>query len=900
MMQKQAVPSLRETLRIRASVLETFEVSWLGIPEVVADSDGAIDDRYRGELVQFLLRDASRVDASEELGTWVVHDHVRRSASAAGFSALQEAWGHSRSLNDGDQRPQSTMQQALDDLFNNARFILHRDDQTLLQSEAQIARWFEQAGDPIPAYAEIEAAVSLAAMLDPLRDLVGEYFRGRDLEMERLDGLLQGQTLYVKGGGGIGKSALVGKYVLEEFDRGAAISYLNFDHSALDATEPASLVAAMTRQLSWQIEEFAQLQYLENEAADLVKFGDSLSNTGSRAVKVSGDRWASLLLELVDQLAGRPLVVVLDTMEQAQRRDWELRMLRRFVAELTGLNCRVIASGRGEVSGYDLLPLSGLPVDDAVDLLDALLRDHDLAGQPVELDSTRLYEIAEMSGGSPLCMRLAAGIIRTTEDPTGWFAEIDLTSGLLEGELYRRLLSHIDDDEIRALAYPGLALRVVTPTLVRNVLSVACNIQVESDSRAKELFDGLAREGMLVERQGEDRIVHRSDVRPLMIRRLTHDHQDEVRLIHELAVEYYRGEGAASPDAATEGLYHQLMLGTDLEDLVDIDLEVLRELSLSSDEFPTPTLAWLVDQNLEIDVRISQDELANIEMSKRRPLVQAEVERMLNIGDLVGASELLATNRGDDGQSILPSIEIQVFELTGFFAQAAELAETEQRRSMTSGDLAATVEYALHRARIWERIDQVQSGADHLVQLHKTVLNSESPAITDLMRLRVITVLLRLVRLGADVEDGDFTTNAVELFDRIPRTELNDNPALLRDLVAELGADAPTRLMTLALDAGVISDDDGELVEILQDLDGRVSSARGRDHGVVAEMAQVAVDSEGSADWENWIGTGASSKAATQVGRIIEQFEPEESEDLRGAIARQYRQASDDAYGVTF
>ena len=900
----------RGELQAKASVLSRFDLRWLGVgPEEVDDDP---------EVLDFLLVDSIRVpnDGGDE-GSWVLRDEVRRSVGTRlRFDGLHDAW------TEIEGRDRSPLQRVLDQVVGRAETLTLRElDPAERQAAAQVGRWFGHLGPPFPDLEEVEDATQFEALLEPLRQVTGRFFRDRVDELARLRNAGEGTTTHIVGMGGIGKSALVGRCVLDAVERGVLICYLNFDHNALHPSQPATLVRAIARQLSWQISDTEVADAVEFEGEQIARKGDSVSKVAGRSLSISGARWRRLVRDLGVEFGTRPVLMVFDTMEQAQRREVDLHQFRQLIDELhEEFNVQVITTGRAPIPELDPDPivLAGLPTDDGVALLGDLAGAEGGTGEPRSLDEDECRRIGELIGTSPLCIRLAAGILRTTPAEESPFADLDLTQGVIEGELYRRLLSHIPDESVRTLAYPGLVLRIVTPTLVQEVLAEACGLTVPTAAAALDLFNGLAREGMLIEHIGVDKIAHRSDLRPMMISRLTHDHRDAVTEIHRGAVAYYDGPGADEPEARLERLYHLLMLAEDPDiaerlDALDPHYDELAELALSIDELPAPGKVWLVDRNAELDVGFTDADLAEMNVARRRQAIERRVERMLLSDETAQAAQLLADNRLDDGRSVLPLIELQTLELLGRVGEAAEIAAQEQERLIGLGDLVGTVELALHRARLWELQNQVQDGADHLSEVRRRVLTRSSPALDALLRLRVVTSLLRLRRLGADVpvDPGAVATTddagvgsvadpleaeAAHWFDRVPRVELMQQQELLRDLVGELGGDAPISVLVAALEAGVLSDEDGDLGRRLQQFDAEVSQARGREAGVLAEVADIEVDDDGGADWESWIGTQPSSKAATDVGQLIRQFDEEVPVDVKRSIARQYREASDAAY----
>ena len=206
----------------------------------------------------------------------------------------------------------------------------------------------------------------------------------------------------------------------------------------------------------------------------------------------------------------------------------------------------------------------------------------------------------------------------------------------------------------------------------------------------------------------------------------------------------------------------------------------------------------------------------------------------------------------------------------------------------------------MHRARIWQRMGDVERAAHHLTESHRRHRLIRSRAVDNLLRLRLSVARLRLNRLGGSGMNRDeLADEAIALFDAVPRRTLVKHSSLLRDLTGELGDAAPTRCIALALETGVLDDTDGTIAAGLAEFDEQVSRSRGVDH-VLAEVANVAPAEDGVIDWKRWVQEEQSSNVATKVGSLIKEFASELPSSFQESITRQYRNASDDAneFGV--
>jgi hypothetical protein len=268
----------------------------------------------------------------------------------------------------------------------------------------------------------------------------------------------------IHGTGGIGKSALVAKHMLDSMERRQARGvFLNFDDTALDARVPATLLDRMASQLSAQVDpgRRSRAERLAVEARDLARLGDRGLEVSSRGAQVGSHEWIDLAHALVAVAAPsrrRPLLVVVDTFEQVQRREVDaVFMLQSFLAELRSASghARAVVAGRAPepILVEHPVRLDGLARDEATKLLRRLVPT-----VPGELAD----RVTGQLGTSPLTLRLVAATLQRSGDLDDDLLDLKLWEGRIDGELYRRLLDHIKDKEVQKLAHPGLTVRRIT------------------------------------------------------------------------------------------------------------------------------------------------------------------------------------------------------------------------------------------------------------------------------------------------------------------------------------------------------------------------------------------------------------------------------------------------------
>src|SRR4029077_14999924 len=104
----------------------------------------------------------------------------------------------------------------------------------------------------------LAARIERMETITPFRELTGQHFRGRVSELGELRAHAASepgtsQTLVLEGLGGTGKSALLGKFLLDLEAQQEPVhfwTYLDFDDPRVDPTEPRLMIERMARQLA--------------------------------------------------------------------------------------------------------------------------------------------------------------------------------------------------------------------------------------------------------------------------------------------------------------------------------------------------------------------------------------------------------------------------------------------------------------------------------------------------------------------------------------------------------------------------------------------------------------------------------------------------------------------------
>lgn len=115
----------------------------------------------------------------------------------------------------------------------------------------------------------------------------------------------------------------------------------------------------------------------------------------------------------------------------------------------------------------------------------------------------------------------------------------------------------ISNKKVRAIAYPGLILRYITPELVRQVLQPTLKLKPISEKESIEIVNELKKYGWLAyigENQG---LWHRKDLRRSMLQIMISQETEKTKALRLAAIEYFTQQKTTEADG--ECLYHQLM-----------------------------------------------------------------------------------------------------------------------------------------------------------------------------------------------------------------------------------------------------------------------------------------------------------------------------------------------------
>ncbi|KDN82071.1 hypothetical protein [Kitasatospora cheerisanensis] len=510
---------------------------------------------------------------------------------------------------------------------------------------------------------------------------------------------------------------MLAKFLLDRAGEHAAeplpFAYLDLDRPGMLAQEPLSLLLESARQLRIQFPELRPAEQRFRAAwigrAQLPDF-DRLASAvpeptaGSRATADHITASPTLLTApaerprlyrdftgfLAHGFPGRPVLLAIDNFETTQRQGPEAlaelwRMFDQFARRSPLL--RVVLAGRAEVDR----PTRSIEVphfdrEAARGYLTALM-EPDTAPDPADAD-----HLIDTVGGNPLSLRLAADLLgcggraeladvraENTRAPAG---------DRIQGRLYRRVLDHIEDPDVRKLARLGLVVRRITPGVIRHVLAAPCGVEAPDDARAGELFDLCGREAVLLTRAPDGALEHRGDVRRQLLPLLRQDESAEVAAIHRAAVQYYRG--CTSQADRAEELYHRLSLG---EPVAALDARwvpgVEALLIRSLDDLPPRGQAYLASRS---GVTLAPAKLRQVPIAEWERHAEVQVTKLLSLGDADAALDVLATHPSGRASARTLLLESRVRAELGDEDRAAALAALARDRAAEEDDGETLVE----------------------------------------------------------------------------------------------------------------------------------------------------------------------------------------------------------------
>ncbi|MFF7440206.1 AAA family ATPase [Streptomyces sp. NPDC008122] len=787
--------------------------------------------------------------------------------------------------------------QTMDQLSGTLRFV------TWLAAAPRTAATLTKQGVRLPDVDAVRRAIEVTAILQPLRLLADDHFVGRRAELGLLSEYVENRRLFpslaacqpvaVYGLGGVGKSALVSRLLLDHVwtagRQNLPLCYLTFDRADLLPRLPLTLLAEAAHQLSLLSPEAADgARGLEKAVHGTLLNARGVIDEGNAGalpdyLRDDEDELIRRFGLVADAASGHlpvPLIMVLDTMERAQRHGPDaMARLWDFLDRLQRAHplLRLVFAGRSPLGPPSrTLALPGLEPALAVEFL-----RHQLGAAGIRVDKEFLRSVTGRIGENPLSLRLAAEVIRR-EGQEGLRDDEDLHRILstLEDEevqavLYRRVLDHLDDPDLKRIASPGLTLRRITPDLIRKVLAVPCELGEVDDARARHLFRLLEEEGTLMDPvPGQEALVHRADVRRTTLPLLHRDSPEGTRDIHRRAVDYYAATDGV--EARAEELYHRLALGQDtgtLDARWTPEAGVLLDGAL--DELPASSRVYLADR---LRFAVDRDALGSADSPVWARQTVRRGRDLLDAGKPAEALSLLRGRPEEGGRAEIAVLEIEALAMLGRTDEAREREALARGQALRTGDASGFVEIALLGARIAEDLAQFAEalGILDLARRAARALPDPVPLLrVDVARLRAY----RRAGAGRSPEATALRMAVLEAADKLGRRERVFHPTLVRDLAAEVGEEMPELVSDTARLLGV-------------EVEGRAGTALGEalTEDDVQDFTSVAVGPEATlpTGWD----TFTSGERGDEIAAYLDTA-PEHGDEWVSALVKSYRIKAD-------
>jgi hypothetical protein len=813
------VAGLRVELRDYVALLSAFDAA--DLPPLA----GA--QLHDPQLQQFLVEDCERV-VTREGQRWSLRDEVRLDA----LTALDRD-GLLMRFAGATDGTDAACRMALRYIRGDAP-ALNRQSIDELRGSLAAAGWLSPTSVRMPEMDEVRARLAIEGMLEPLRMLVADGFFGRTRELQRVvaytdvprTGRLAGGSrlrvrlytsinehppLLIYGPGGAGKSTLMARFVLDYIDAADGgrfpFAYLTFDRSELRLEQPLSLLADAAAQLGALFPNVADdasrlVGAVRSVVAATTAHGSGRRSSRGASSYVLGwegsdeqilvDRFASL----VEQAAGTrdvPNVWVIDTFEVAQRQaPTAIDRLWSFLDRLQNAcpRLRVVVCGRAPVSDHVTvdLPLGDLDAAAAAEMLRRQLDGLDL---PDEF----LARIVTAVSAQPVSLRIAVLFIRAAAvDGTSSFdtAEsrrdllLSLSASEVEGVLYRRILDHIDDDDVRRIAHPGLALRRVTPEAIQAILAGPCGLGSVDQGRAQHLFYALSREVSLVEPDSSEGLRVRPVIRRVMLPMIERDNPALLEELRQAALRYYSEQD--SLQARVEGLYYRLVLGQSTRSLDQaFDDEAAGFLDAPVEEYPASSQVYLANRlgvTVAPEIRAQADDLS---WARQTALA---ARRLLDAGQAAEALELVTARRGDTVRPFTAALEVEALAALRRYDEALAAASATAQWCGDHQETATFADVALLAARVAEDTGDFGQAVGWLREAERVTGAAGDSA----GQLTARVALLRIHRRGATSNSDEaraIRAQVIEAAIKLTPRDRSRNPGLVRELAAEVGDELP-------------------------------------------------------------------------------------------------------------
>ena len=827
-----------------------------------------------GEGFVHLVNDIVLSYDSDGAAIWSLRSDVRR----ATLERLGDRKRLIGALKANPNRYRDALQVVFEDYIHGKGKPLHDLSRDALANVLQVSEWLQGIIPGIPERKKVRRQLDLMNLLAPLTSLVGQHFRGRQHELELVreyvfnPDSLKRSHLAVVGIGGTGKSTLISKFILDhtsepQSDRGLAFVYLDFDRPMLLPDQPITLLIEASKQLEVQYplegERFKTLRDRWQATTLLPSVMTSGQSVFTEALIEDAPKdLVPYIREFDAALTAtgvRHLLLVLDTFEEVQYQGGDLVAHVFEFLDLLRRNrsgVRTILVSRSDLVQPDTetLMLGDLDLEAAT----GFLNSHGV------LDARMARQIIERVGGNPLSLALAAEVVRKEAFGVGWdLPAFGVQQELIQGQLYRRILQHIHNTDVRKIAHPGLVLRRINPDIILQVLARPCGLTVKGQNQAEELFRELKREDTLVFPTEDGSVEHRPDVRKVMLNLLLRDEPRKVREIREEAVKYYSLRNDVLSRA--EEIYHRLSLD---QDIVSINARwtdgVEAYLRGAIQELPTRAKLYLASK---LDIEIEQDIWQSAPLIEWEHRTERRAEELLQLDHPREVLEVLKERQERVAGSRLYLIEAQAYQRLHRTSKANAVAEIGLSEAERCGDGTLMLDHLSFLAALKAEAKQYARCTDLMNRAY-----SVAKKIGDNTRLLEVG-LSRLVlgRLDGALSKSTIAASEdelAELVQSITDEELLRASDLVVDVASEVGASHRAVLRRVIRVVGLPDVSPNGLAKVLATWDAELAMKSGSPSDL-ATMAGFASSPGGSRRWLEFVKSAGVSSVVQVVRSLL-------------------------------
>ncbi len=894
---------LDEAYHFAAAVL-TYYDPWVLRP--FEPPQQATQDDHQAAIDRLLKNSAFRYD---DLGqpVWFMMPEARREA----LGRLKSRKRIQKALTHTSDRPNDHLQTLCEAYISNRAQPLASQSLGELRLSLQIINWLAETdlARELPTPQAIQDQIVYQELMHPLHYLVEDGFYGREKTLADFENYINspssGIPLLIHGPGGVGKSTLLAELILRQTEKkppGGRLpfSYIDFDAVQIDLLEPLTIMLESARQLAIQYPEFAVpadefvTDWAYNLEVDSLRGGQSIFTEQFEAVEgfgtlnVRGDsnyRYTeNYILEfktLVEPLFRdkRPWLLVIDTFEEVQLRSRDAVVaIRNFLEQLQAEipQVRVFIGGRGEVGQMPVQPYFLAGFDEAA--AQNLLNLYGVSGEQI---TSLIYQTI---GGNPLSLKLAARVIKqenlldTEADPLAVKALLNkIKEGNIQGQLYRRVLEHINNVEVQKLAHPGLTLRVITPDLIDKVLAKPCQVTVDGPADAQRLFDLLEREVSLVLPAGPNIVRHRPDVRSVMISALHNDQPLITHAIHEAAIVYY--EELDGPEARAEEIYHRLFIEQDLDHIKQrwerrwhdkLD-DALRPALY---ELPTRVRTWLAAQLQLTGVEGVDWNDADIEEWEQ--ITEKRVRDLVRSNDWQGALTLLAERPERTIGSRLYYLETTILRQQKRYEEARRIAYDGLYSLKIAKKEIQLLDLIRQTISIDMKLGHIAAARQKWEEARKLLFAQNH--LNALVALELEVFDLKLIRIeknaGKEVS-SELRERILQQFLDLSETELLSHPDLIRDILKEFGNENTNVLrrgLNLLLLDELSAKQQSDMAHVMQLWDLALSKTLGEAPGVLYRSLKRANDLGYEEGWLLYMQTTKTRRIKRDLDHMLDRY----------------------------